>query len=191
MKQCSPLNVGDLAEVILDLRLEYGDTDEYFYILQDSDYARIVKKYHCIGYSTMSRTVGMAIAMKMSHTALRERVGQEERYGKEAFDAFVSLLTKKLKDPAFGMLAPLAYFGGTYRCESEYYAKSNEFTWQPFYRGSETNVPMWKGRRIYKVNGQDIVEPYEDKQGLGNDLGATGVVDFYLPENEIQNSNSP
>ena len=148
MKQCSPLSVGDLAEVILDLRLEYGDTDEYFYILQDSDYARIVQKYHCIGYSTMSRTVGMAIAMKMSHTALRERVGQEERYGKEAFDAFMSLLTKKLKDPAFGMLAPLAYFGGTYRCESEYYAKSNEFTWQPFYRGSETNVPMWKGRRI-------------------------------------------
>ena len=138
MKQCSPLSVGDLAEVILDLRLEYGDTDEYFYILQDSDYARIVQKYHCIGYSTMSRTVGMAIAMKMSHTALRERVGQEERYGKEAFDAFMSLLTKKLKDPAFGMLAPLAYFGGTYRCESEYYAKSNEFTWQPFYRGSET-----------------------------------------------------
>ena len=83
------------------------------------------------------------------------------------------------------------YFGGTYRCESEYYATSSEFTWQPFYRGSETNVPMWKGRRIYKVNGQAIVEPYEDKQGLGNDLGATGVVDFYLPENEIQNSNSP
>ena len=50
---------------------------------------------------------------------------------------------------------------------------------------------MWKGRRIYRVNGQDIVEPYEDKQGLGNDLGATGVVDFYLHENEIQNSNSP
>ena len=100
MKQCSPLSVGDLVEVILDLRLEYGDTDEYFYILQDIDYARIVQKYHCIGYSTMSRTVGMAIAMKMSHTALRERVGQEERYGKEAFDAFMSLLNKKLR-PCF------------------------------------------------------------------------------------------
>ena len=51
MKQCLPLNSVDLAEAILDLRLEYGDTDEYFYILQDSDYARIVQKYHCIGYS--------------------------------------------------------------------------------------------------------------------------------------------
>lgn len=159
--KCAPLPQDEVTDLIVDLRLEYGDTDEYFLILQDSDYTRLIQKNHCYGMTGLSRLVGTAIAMKMAHSAVRERVGNEERYGKEAFDAFMSLLTKKLKDPAFGSIAPLAYFGGTYRDVTEYYATNPEFSWQPFYRGSETKVPTWKGHRIYKVNGQEIVEPYE------------------------------
>ena len=40
---------------------------------------------------------------------------QEERSGQDAFNNYYKLLEKKLKDPSFGFLAPIAYFGGTYR----------------------------------------------------------------------------
>ena len=183
--KCTPLTDEEITEKTLELRLEYGDTDEYYYILQDSDYKILINKYYCYGDTKLNTEVGMTIAFKMSHTGVRERIGQEERYGKEAFDNFFALLTKKLKDPSFGYLAPIAYFGGTYRDESEYYATSPEFSWQPFYRGSHTGTPMWKGKRIYKVNGQ-IIEPYE------TDVVFDGcVVDNFIPRTELSNTVSP
>ncbi|MEG0407477.1 MAG: hypothetical protein RR623_01265 [Bacilli bacterium] len=183
--QCTPLTNEEVIDKTLELRLEYGDTDEYFYVLQDSEYKILVNKYHCYGDRKLSVEVGMTMLFKMSHTSIRERVGQEERYGKEAFDNFFKLLQKKLKDPTFGYLAPIAYFGGTYSCESEYYAKSPEFTWQPFYRGSHSGTPMWKGKRIYKVNGE-IIEPYENNLVFGD-----GVVDHFIPRDELSNMNNP
>lgn len=183
--KCQPLTEEEVADKTLELRLEYGDTDESYYILQDSEYKMIVNKFHCLGDRKLSIETGMTMLFKMSHTSVRERVGQEERYGKEAFDNFYKLLEKKLKDPTFGYLAPIAYFGGTYRDESEYYATSPEFTWQPFYRGSHTGTPMWKGRRIHKVNGQ-IIEPYDSEIMFGE-----GAVDFFIPRTELSNTNSP
>lgn len=174
----------EIYEKTLELRLEWGDTDECFMILQDAEYSILINKYLSRGESSLSRNIGLAIASKLAFTSVRERVGQEERYGQEAFDNYYKLLEKKLKDPAFGMITPIAYFGGTYRDVSEYYATSPEFTWSGAYRGSETGQPMWKGHRIYKVNGT-VVEPYENTpQDSPNSF-----VDFYLPPDERINGN--
>ena len=44
---------------------------------------------------------------------------------------------------------------------------------------------MWKGKRIYKVNGQ-IIEPYE------TDVVFDGcVVDNFIPRTELSNTVSP
>lgn len=176
---CEALPSDQLYQKMLELRLEWGDTDEEYVILQDAEYQILINKYWCRGESSLSRHVGLALASKMAWSSVRERVGQEERYGQEAFDNYFKILEKKLKDPAFGMMAPIAYFGGTYRDVSEYYATSPEFTWSAAYRGSDTGQPMWKGQRIYKVNGQ-IIEPYENLPLVD----PNSVVDYYLPEDE-------
>lgn len=156
-----PLTPEEVYEKTLELRLEWGDTDPEYTLLQDAEYQMLIKKYHSSSAS-LSRNTGLALAAKIAFTSVRERVGQEERYGQEAFDNYFKILQKKLKDPAFGMIAPIAYFGGTYRDVSEYYATSPEFTWSGAYRGSATGQPMWKGHRIFKMNGVTI-EPYEDQ----------------------------
>lgn len=175
---CEPLTPEEIIQKTLELRLEWGDTDECYVILQDAEYQILINKHHCKGETSLARHVGLAIASKLAFTSVRERVGQEERYGQEAFDNYYKLLQSKLKDPAFGFLTPIAYFGGTYRDVSEYYATSSEFTWSAAYRGSHTGQPMWRGQRIYKANGQ-IIEPYE---GLNRDDGR--IVDYYKPEDE-------
>lgn len=185
MAACEPLTTEELQIKIAELRLEWGDTDENYTLLQEQEYIILINKYHCQGDTTLSRQTGLALLAKLAFTSVRERVGQEERYGQDAFNNYMKLLEKKLKDPAFGFLAPIAYFGGTYRDVSEYYATSDEFTWQPFYRGSHIKQPMWKGQRIYKVNGQ-IIEPYEDENPL---IGE--VVDHFIPLDEIQNTVKP
>lgn len=185
MATCTPLTGEELQNKILEMRLEWGDIDEFEMLLQDEQYAILINKYHCSGDAALSRNVGMTLLSRLAFSSVRERVGQEERYGQDAFNNYFKLLEKKLKDPAFGMLTPIAYFGGTYRDVSEYYTTSNEFNWQPFYRGSNTGQPMWRGKRIFKANGQ-IIEPYEHDN---NETG--GVVDHYIPLNEIENMNQP
>lgn len=176
---CEALPADQLYQKVLELRLEWGDTDDCYMILQDAEYQMLINKYWCRGETGLARRVGLAIASKLAFSSVRERVGQEERYGQEAFDNYFKILQSKLKDPAFGNIAPIAYFGGTYRDVSEYYATDPQFTWSAAYRGSDTGQPMWKGQRIYKVNGE-VIEPYE-----GLDKGHHDhVVDHYLPEDE-------
>lgn len=176
---CEPLTDEEIEQRTLELRLEWGDTDPEYIILQDAEYRILINKFWCRGESSLARNVGLTIASKMAWSSVRERVGQEERYGQEAFENYFKILEKKLKDPAFGMIAPIAYFGGTYRDVSEYYATSPEFTWSGAYRGSDTGQPMWRGQRIYKVNGE-IIEPYENMPRSAPD----SYVDHFLPEDD-------
>lgn len=151
----------ELADKIVGLRIEFGDTDDSFLILQDSEYKYLINKYGTNDRS-LNQEVTFTLLSKLALTSVRERVGQEERYGNNAFDNYIKLLKLKLKDPSFGSIAPISYFGGTYRDISEYYDTDPNFTWQPFYQGSRTGYPTWKGQRIYKFNGS-IIEPYEHK----------------------------
>lgn len=149
-----------INDLIIGLRIEFGDTDESFLILQDSEYKYLLSKYYdSSNPSKIDREVTNTLLSKLALTSVRERVGQEERYGNNAFDNYIKLLEKKLKDPAFGGVMPIAYYGGVYRDEAEYYATDPNFCWSPYYQGSETGIPTWKGQRIFKWNS--VVEPYE------------------------------
>lgn len=155
----------ELQNKILELRLEFGDTDDAYLILQDSEYKALINKYGS-NDKTLSNQVTWTFLAKLAITSVRERVGQEERYGNNAFENYLSMLKLKLKDPAYGNIAPISYFGGTYRDESEFYDTDPQFTWTPYYQGSETGFPTWKGLRVYTMNGK-TVEPYEKGVGLG------------------------
>ena len=157
----------EIKEMIIGLRIEFGDTDESNNILQDSEYAYLINKYYDPKNSRkLDQEVTFTFLAKLSQVSVRERVGQEERYGNNAFDNYLKLLEKKLKDPSFGGLMPIAYYGGTYKDEAEYYETDPNFCWSPVYVGSTTGVPTWKGQRIYKVNG--VSEPYEVEAKLRN-----------------------
>lgn len=149
----------ELQDKIIGLRIEFGDTDDSYMLLQDSEYKYLIGKYS-ENEKKLSQEVTFTLLNKLALTSVRERVGQEERYGNNAFDNYFKVLSKKLKDPSYGGIAPISYFGGTYRDISEYYDTDPNFNWTPFYHGSRTGYPTWKGQRIYKVNG-NIVEPYE------------------------------
>ena len=150
----------ELKQKILGLRLEFGDTDDYYMIFQDSEYEYFIKKYGN-NDKRLSTQLTFGILNKLALTSVRERIGQEERFGNMAFDNYMKVLQSKLKDPAFGNIAPLSYYGGVYRDIAEYYDTDPSYTWQPYYQGSTTGYPTWKGLRIFGVNGNKI-EPYEN-----------------------------
>lgn len=149
----------EIADKIIGLRIEFGDTDESYMLLQDSEYKYLINKYGSSD-ALLNQETTFTLLAKLAMTSVRERVGQEERYGNNAFDNYIKYLKLKQKDPSFGGLTPISYFGGTYRDVAEYYDTDPNFTWTPFYQGSRTGYPTWKGQRIFKLNGT-VVEPYE------------------------------
>ncbi|HCA4016359.1 TPA: hypothetical protein MPW60_003075, partial [Listeria monocytogenes] len=61
------------------LRLEFGDVDEYDYILTDESYQYYLNKYP-LSPKTVSKYVGNAILAKLAKDGFRQRVGQEEAF---------------------------------------------------------------------------------------------------------------
>lgn len=150
----------EIKDMIYGLRLEYGDTDPIDILLQDSEYRYLIDKYKG-QLNVISKQVCFALLTKLARTSVRERVGQEERFGNNAFENYLKVLEKKNKDPSFGAVAPLAYFGGTYRSVVEFYENSPEFLWKPLYRGKILGQEPHHGRRIKFFNGE-VIEPYEE-----------------------------
>lgn len=161
------LTEDEINNLVIGLRIEFGDTDDANMILQDSEYKYLISKYYSKDSSRKLNTeTTFTFLSKLALTSVRERVGQEERYGNNAYDNYIKLLEKKLKDPAFGGMMPISYFGGTYRDEAEYYATDPNFCWTPFYQGSRSAYQTWKGQRIFKIDS--IVEPYEVEARMMN-----------------------
>ena len=61
------------------LRLEFGDTDEYDYVLSDQSYQYFINAY---GNSPtlLRKKLGMTILAVFAKEGFRQRVGQEEAY---------------------------------------------------------------------------------------------------------------
>ncbi len=140
------------------LRLEFGDTDEYESWLADGDYQYFIN----LNLSTrqLHQKIGTTILMKLSRE-VRERSGQEERYGSDAFTNYRLALMDKLKNPNFGNVAPLAFFGGVDR-ESMYSNATNpDIVQQPFYEGQTNGVADWQTFRLYKSRGGNV-EPEDN-----------------------------
>lgn len=139
-------------------RVEWGDTDEFFVILQDSEYQYVIDKYNTD--SKRSKQIGMAMLAKLALTGVRERVGQEERFGQDAFNNFYKFVKDKITNPSFGNILPLIYAGGTNRCETASIATDKTLVDLPFFRGQSSGVADWQESRSFLLNGE-IIEPSE------------------------------
>ena len=73
------------------LRLEFGDVDEYDYILTDESYQYYLNKYP-LSPKTVSKYVGNAILAKLAKDGFRQRVGQEEAFLGERYKNYLDWL---------------------------------------------------------------------------------------------------
>lgn len=136
-----------LENVIDALRLEFGDIDPDFPRISDQAY-----QYYLDNYSErpkrLRKEIGMAILASLT-AGVRERSGQEERYGSEEFSNYFKWLNKKINDQAFMGLCPLIYVGGVNREIVEYYENNPDFIDSTFFKGYSSRKPS---SRHYRRN---------------------------------------
>jgi len=151
------LYLGDLGD------LEQGD-DQY---LSDEAYQFYINKYTSppgvYSFRKALIAAAMAILPILSRTGARQRIGQEEVYGKELVDSWLAFL-KLLQKGKYTGASPTVYFGGVYRDSTAFYATSPQFIDPPFYRGQQARSPYWQHKRQEFLN--HVLEP-EEQVGLG------------------------
>lgn len=152
-------------EKIWELRLYLGDLgditmgeDQY---LSDDAYLFFIRKYtkddH---YNFRASLYGAAVAIlaQLVRLGARQRIGQEEIYGKELVDSWMLFLKELQKPKNFGV-SPTVYIGGVVRDTVAYYATSPEFIDPPFYKGQQDRSPYWRHKRLEYLNY--VKEPEE------------------------------
>lgn len=152
---------------IWEMRLTLGDLgdgtggDQY---LSDEQYQYFINKYtvDTVLYERKALlAAAVAILPILARNGARQRVGQEEIYGKELLDSWLAFI-KLLQNPKYnGAAAPFVYFGGVYRDTTTFYETNPEFVDSPFYSGQHEEAPNWKYRRQF-INNQ-VVEPAEQR----------------------------
>jgi len=94
------------------IRLMIGDTDTLMPFISDGWY-----DYYLTQNNNNEKTTAIEVAKKIlaMYTGwTREREGQCERYGQEAFDNYLKWLKDLISDPSLGLLsAPMPYLGGS------------------------------------------------------------------------------
>lgn len=153
---------------IWELRLHLGDLgdidqgDDQF--LTDEHYQYFINRYTSKdGVYNFRGALGssaMAILPILAKTGARQRIGQEEIYGKELVDNWLAFL-KLLKKPSYSGITPVVYIGGVTRESTAYYANNPDLIDPPFYRGQKDRSPYWKYRREQFLNS--VIEPEEIK----------------------------
>ncbi len=128
------------------LRLEYGDVDEYDYILSDQSYQFYIDKY-IDSPKQASKSIGMAILSKFAREGYRQRVGQEEAYLGERYKNYLDWLKQRLTNPALTGVIPAVYVGGTMVDTVQYYAENPELVSSQFYRGQHNGLPTYLENR--------------------------------------------
>ena len=128
------------------LRLEFGDVDEYDYILTDESYQYYLNKYP-LSPKTVSKYVGNAILAKLAKDGFRQRVGQEEAFLGERYKNYLDWLKQKVSNPLLTGAAPAVYVGGVFRDVVEWYENHPYLIDSVFYRGQHSGVPGWVSKR--------------------------------------------
>ena len=129
------------------LRLEVGDTDCKDVWLDDNDYKyflanNVGDRKGCI------HAAASAILFKLARYT-RERVGQVEVYGAEAYKNYADALERKAKSLYFGRVNPISFFGGVYRDDMVANATDPAIVDQPFYRGQSDGEADFLTKRDY------------------------------------------
>lgn len=141
------------------LRLEFGDTDEYDYILSDQSYQYFINTY---GNSPtlLRKRLGMAILAVFAKEGFRQRVGQEEAYLGERYRNYREWLKDKVTNPMLSGNIPKVYVGGVVRETVAEYENRLDLIDSYFYRGQGFRMPDWKYKREFFLN--TVTEPEED-----------------------------
>ena len=148
-----PIDFDPTNNLIHALRLEYGDLDEYDYILSDQSYHYFINNYPN-SPTVASKHVGMAILAKFAREGYRQRVGQEEAYFGERYKNYLDWIKQKIANPSLSGRVPAVYVGGVNREIIEYYENSPEFVDSTFYRGQQADRPSW----LHKRNTSKIIK---------------------------------
>lgn len=140
------------------LRLEVGDTDIDDVWLTNEDYAYYQQKYPN-SFRSAVLAAAQGILFKLSRYT-RERAGQVDVYGAEAYKNYSDALRMKLKDFSLSEVKPISFFGGTYREVASSTHLDPALVDQPFYRGQQNGSPEWWDKRNIDNAGQSL-EPLE------------------------------
>lgn len=140
------------------LRLEFGDLDEYNYILTDESYQYFINKYPT-SPNTVSKMVGLAILAKFAKEGYRQRVGQEEAYLGDRYKNYLDFLKQKASNPLLSGIVPAVWVGGVLRDSVEYLEENPEYVDSMFYRGQHARTPYWNNKRFAgKRNTKEVEE---------------------------------
>ncbi|QGH73842.1 hypothetical protein [Vibrio phage vB_VhaM_VH-8] len=152
-----PIDFDPTNNLIHALRLEYGDLDEYDYILSDQSYQYFIDKYPN-SPTVASKRVGMAILAKFAREGYRQRVGQEEAYFSERYKNYLDWIKQKIANPSLSGRVPAVYVGGVLRDTVEYYETDGKFVDSSFYRGQQADKPSWLYKRTHdkRYHGRTI-----------------------------------
>lgn len=134
-------------------RLEYGDMDEYDFILSDESYQYFINKFPDKP-DVASKNIGMAILAKFARDGFRQRVGQEEAYLGERYKNYLDWLKQRISNPSLLGRAPIVYVGGVFIEAVDYYENNPELVDSVFFRGQHSERPEW----LYKRNQSNIIK---------------------------------
>ena len=141
-----PIGFDPVNNPIHALRLEYGDLDEYDYILSDKSYLYHIGKFPN-SPAVASKSIGMAILAKFAREGYRQRVGQEEAYFSERYKNYLDWLKQKIMNPSLSGRVPTVYVGGVFMDAVEYYDRNPELVPSQFFRGQQSNTKTYLERR--------------------------------------------
>lgn len=127
------------------LRLEFGDIDPDFPRISNEAYDYYISNY-ANKPKRLKKEIGMAILASLT-SGVRERSGQEERYGSEEFANYKKFLEMKVKDINFAGICPIIYVGGVDREIVEYYENNPDFIDSIFFKGYHSRQPASRNYR--------------------------------------------
>lgn len=143
------------------LRLEFGDIDPDFPRISNEAYQYYIDKYS-EKPNRLKKEIGLAILAYLT-AGVRERSGQEERYGSEEFKNYRDFLEKKISDINFSGICPIIYVGGVSREVIEYYENNPDFVDSIFFRGYHSRKAATRHKRI--EDGFGLSNPEERVSG--------------------------
>lgn len=137
-----PIDFDPINNPIHALRLEYGDVDEYDYILSDQSYQYYMQMYPD-SPRMVSKSVGMAILAKFAREGYRQRVGQEEAYLGERYKNYLDWIKQKIVNPSLSGRLPMVYVGGVFLDYVEFYDNHPNMVDSQFFRGQQTDTKTY------------------------------------------------
>lgn len=141
-----PVGFDPVNNPIDALRLEFGDLDEYNYILTDQSYQYFLNKYPN-SPRMVSKSVGMTILAKFAKEGYRQKVGQEEAYLSERYKNYLDWLKQKTTNPMLSGSIPAVYVGGVNRDIVTEYELRPDLIDSMFFQGQHAKRPYWLNKR--------------------------------------------